>query len=85
MVKTKKVKSAGRFGSRYGKKIRDNISEVESKSRAKYECPSCLSQSLKRISKGVWYCKKCKKKVAGGAYSPETAATKLIKQSITKK
>lgn len=85
MAKTMKVRSAGRFGSRCGKKIRDNIAEVESKSRAKYECPYCLSQTLKRVSKGVWYCKKCNKKIAGGAYTPETVATKIIKQSVAER
>ncbi len=86
---TKKVKSAGRFGPRYGKKIRLGIARVEALSRAKYRCPNCMSPNkLKRTAAGIWECKKCGVKVAGGAYSPETGAkktiVKMIKRSLVK-
>ena len=68
MTKTKKVKSAGRFGPRYGKSVRRRITEIESKQRKKQVCPYCQKKALKRLSKGIWLCKKCRKKFASHAY-----------------
>lgn len=81
---TKKVKSAGRYGIRYGKKIRDKTAAVESKSRAVHKCPYCLKKGLKRQSAGIWECRICNKKVAGGAYSPRTSAMKIIENALSK-
>jgi len=67
MTKTKKVSSAGRFGVRYGKKIRENVLLVERRQKKKQECPFC-KKIAKRLAKGIWQCKKCKKKFTGGAY-----------------
>ena len=82
---TKKVKSAGRYGIRYGKKIRDKTASVESKSRAIHKCPSCLKKGLKRQAAGIWTCRNCNLKIAGGAYSPKTSAMKIIENSLSKK
>jgi large subunit ribosomal protein L37Ae len=78
MVKTKKLKSAARFGARYGKKIKTLVATVESRSRAKHVCPACGRKALKRVSAGIWLCRKCGKKIAGGAYSPTTAAAEIL-------
>ncbi len=69
-TKSKKVKSAGRFGARYGKKARANIASIEEKQRKKQKCPFCGKLGAKRLSKGIWQCtrKKCNKKFAAGAY-----------------
>ena len=69
MVKSKKTKSAGRYGARYGKKVRTRIVEIESKQRIKQSCPFC-KKTAKRISKGLWECKNktCKKRFAAGTY-----------------
>ena len=66
--KTKKVKSAGRFGARYGKKVRENLIKVEVLQRAKQKCPYCKKMGVKRLSKGIWSCKKCGKKFASGVF-----------------
>lgn len=66
-----KAGSAGRFGVRYGTKTKGMILEVERKTK-KLSCPYCERESLKRIAAGIWYCKKCKTKFAGGAYFPKT-------------
>jgi len=66
--KLKKVKSAGRFGARYGKTLRDRLSKVESKQRKKQKCPFCKKLGVKRLSKGVWKCNKCGKKFASDTY-----------------
>jgi len=68
MVKTKKVGSAGRFGVKYGKKIREAVIAIERKQRAKQKCPYCTRMTAKRQAKGVWNCKFCGKTFTGGAY-----------------
>jgi large subunit ribosomal protein L37Ae len=67
MVKTKKVKAAGRFGARYGRSVRRKIAEIESVQRKKQTCLFCNGVA-KRLSKGIWQCKKCKKKFASHTY-----------------
>lgn len=69
-TKLRKVKSAGRFGARYGKRARDRLVKVESLQRIKQKCPFCDREGLKRISKGIWKCprKKCDKKFASDVY-----------------
>jgi len=68
MSKLKKVKSAGRFGARYGKKVKDKLVKVESKQRVKQICPFCKKHGVKRLSKGIWKCSKCEKKFASDTY-----------------
>jgi len=68
---TKKAGSAGRFGARYSGRIRHRISEIEKRSRGKYECPMCHKKSVKRVFIGVWKCNKCGHNFAGRAYSPK--------------
>jgi len=67
-TKSKKSKSAGRFGARYGKKIKDNLVKVEIKQRVKQKCPFCEKLGVKRLSKGIWNCSKCDKKFASNTY-----------------
>jgi large subunit ribosomal protein L37Ae len=66
----KKIRgSAGRFGARYSASLRQKLSKIEKKQKTKYTCPKCLKDKLKRVSAGIWHCKKCNIKFAGGAYS----------------
>ncbi|KHO45008.1 MAG: hypothetical protein QJ16_C0023G0018 [archaeon GW2011_AR1] len=67
-TKSKKTKSAGRFGARYGKTVRDKLVQVEKKQRVKQKCPFCEKIGLKRISKGVWNCPRCEKTFASNVY-----------------
>ncbi len=72
MARTKKVGSAGRFGPRYGKKLRKLVISVEKVQRAKKVCPFCKKLgAVKRKSPGIWNCKKCEKTFTGRAYSIE--------------
>ena len=66
-MRTKKVKAAGRFGVRYGTRVRKKITEIESIQRKKQNCIFC-NGIVKRLSKGIWHCKKCNKKFAGHTY-----------------
>jgi large subunit ribosomal protein L37Ae len=67
-TKSKKAKSAGRFGARYGKRIRDKLVLVETKQRVKQKCPFCEREKAKRLSKGIWECSGCNKKFASNTY-----------------
>ena len=66
-MKTKKVKSSGRFGARYGYRVKTKITEIESIQRKKQKCIFCDGVA-KRLSKGIWQCKKCNKRFAGHVY-----------------
>ncbi|MEF8873901.1 MAG: 50S ribosomal protein L37ae [Candidatus Thermoplasmatota archaeon] len=71
MAKKKKVDSTGRFGSRYGVKVKESIKEIEEAKKKEYECPRCSHQKVKRESTGIWNCSRCGLTFAGGAYDPQ--------------
>ena len=72
MPRTKKVGASGRYGARYGKGVKKRVVAIEKKQKTKHKCPECLKEGMKRISPGIWTCKKCGLKVAGKAYEPGT-------------
>jgi large subunit ribosomal protein L37Ae len=62
------MKPSGSFGPRYGKRVKERFfSTLKEKD---YECPNCKGKTVKRVSKGVWSCRKCGLKFAGKAYKP---------------
>ena len=67
----KKTNYAGRFGSRYGLKVRAKVNIVEAEQRKLQLCPFCDNKKAKRVSTGIYECKKCKAKFAGKAYGVE--------------
>ncbi|RLI98853.1 MAG: 50S ribosomal protein L37ae [Candidatus Aenigmatarchaeota archaeon] len=70
MGRKKKVGSAGRFGARYGKKVRKIVAEIEKVQKQTHICPKCNMPYVKRVAAGIWECKKCGTKFAGLAYVP---------------
>lgn len=84
--KGKKTKSAGRFGVRYGRKIRKAVVAIEDRTRASHTCPRCERPSVKRIGTGIWKCAKCGYTFSGGTYVPRTplgiTAPRTIKRII---
>lgn len=82
MSKTKKVGASGKFGTRYGMRLRRRWLEVHKKQTSKYVCPTCRRVSVKRLSAGIWICKKCDTKFTGGAYQPFTDVGKKLGQDI---
>lgn len=68
--RTQQVGSVGRFGPRYGVRIRRRVHEIEQTRRAKHVCPKCQAAAVHRRSSGVWQCRHCGHVFAGGAYRP---------------
>ncbi|WOF16404.1 50S ribosomal protein L37ae [Methanoplanus sp. FWC-SCC4] len=74
--------SAGRFGPRYGRFIRKRVNEIEKVSKAKHVCPRCATEAVSRKGTGIWECRKCGHKYAGGAYVPQTPNLKVALRTI---
>lgn len=68
---TKKVGIAGKYGPRYGVKIRKRLAEVEGGKILKRQCPRCNHVAVKRTDTGIWVCRRCDYKYAAGAYAPK--------------
>ena len=71
---TKKVGITGRYGARYGAVVRKRVKFIEEQMKGKkLKCPRCETRgSIKRISTGIWHCKKCDATFTGGAYNIQT-------------
>jgi large subunit ribosomal protein L37Ae len=68
--KKKNVGIAGKFGPRYGVKVRKQIQAIEKEKVKKHTCPRCKHKSVKRVSSGLWKCNRCDLTFASGAYTP---------------
>ncbi|WP_202319762.1 50S ribosomal protein L37Ae [Archaeoglobus neptunius] len=82
MSRTKKVRAAGRFGTRYGLRVRRTWLEIESVQRQRYVCRKCGKKAVKRSGTGIWECRHCGYKFAGGCYQPVTAGGKIVEKSV---
>ncbi|MBD3354182.1 MAG: 50S ribosomal protein L37ae [Candidatus Lokiarchaeota archaeon] len=71
MGKTKKVGKTGRYGARYGSRVRKKYNDIIT-IKDPQRCPKCFTKGVKRLSVGIWYCKKCGAKFTGGAYLQST-------------
>jgi|GEM_PF-171738 len=69
---TKKVGITGRYGPRYGVKVRKQIKDISRHRARAQRCPECQHDAVKRISSGIWFCNHCKLKFAAAAYSTRT-------------
>lgn len=74
MARMKKSGISARFGPRYGANVRKKWRLVmQNQKNGINKCPKCETKgSTRRISTGVWYCRKCEAKFTGGAYSIQT-------------
>lgn len=69
MAKDKKLKSGNKFGVRYGRRNRDKFAKIENEQRKLHQCPACRDDKVKRVSAGIWSCKKCGVTFASKAYT----------------
>ena len=81
-AKGKVTGSSGRFGCRYGRFVRKRVNDLEKISRALHRCPKCDMESVARKGTGIWECRKCGYKFAGGAYQPTTPTMKIAQRAI---
>jgi len=80
MATTEKIGLIKRFGARYGTKVKNRFGEVEKEQRKKHKCPYCSALKVKRVAIGIWFCKKCKAKFSGKAYSLSKSSFKKEEQ-----
>ncbi|KAI5152343.1 large subunit ribosomal protein L37Ae [Enteropsectra breve] len=69
---TKKVKICGKYGTRYGSTLRKRVKTFEISQHATYDCEMCGKKAVKRVCIGIWSCRRCNNKFAGGAYAPSS-------------
>jgi large subunit ribosomal protein L37Ae len=72
MGRTKKVGPTRGLGVRYGSTVRKRYSKVVTQMKKHHRCPHCGFPRVKRVSVGVWGCRKCGFTFTGGAYTPTT-------------
>jgi len=69
MVKRATYGSVRRLGSRYGRTVRFKLGKIEAEQRKKHKCPYCSYVNVRRVSTGIWHCKKCGAKFTNRAYT----------------
>jgi len=74
MAKKKIKLSTKRFGPRYGPRLKNKNAQLEAAQRSKQTCPYCKKQGVKRLSLGIWHCRKCGRKFTGKAYTIQEQA-----------
>ncbi|MBP2029414.1 large subunit ribosomal protein L37Ae [Methanohalophilus levihalophilus] len=77
-------RSAGRFGTRYGRKDRKIVANIEERMHAPHKCNNCARPSVRRIGTGIWKCKKCGYTFAGGTYLPSTTMGRSVARYVSK-
>ncbi|MBD3361166.1 50S ribosomal protein L37ae [Candidatus Woesearchaeota archaeon] len=68
MAKEKGLGPAKRFGTRYGATTKHRLATIEKEQKKPQLCPYCSKPKAKRISYGIYECKKCNSKFTGKAY-----------------
>jgi len=79
---TKKVAMCRGLGTRYGATLRKRYIKVLTEVRRTHKCPQCGAEAVKRVSVGVWNCRKCDVTFAGGAYTPVTKLGVVAKRQV---
>lgn len=72
-----------KFHVRGGPKLRKAYAKIQKAKKAKYVCPACSKQSVKRESVGLWKCRSCCSEFAGGAYELSTPTGRLSQRLIS--
>lgn len=65
----KRLGSIKRFGARYGRTVKFKLAQAEAEMKTFQACPYCNAMKVKRLSTGIWLCRKCQAKFTGKAYT----------------
>ena len=82
MARRKRVNTVGRLGVRYGRRVRLRIAAAEAGVRKKHICQKCGYEAVKRVSVGIWKCRKCDLIFAGAAYTPTSEVGDAVQRII---
>ncbi len=78
MATLTKYASTKRYGTRYGRSVKERVGKVEQERQVSSLCPICRRTRMKRLAAGIWSCSKCNVKMAGGAYIVQKIATEAV-------
>jgi len=79
MGKKKGLGPVKRFGVRYGRTVKHKRAKLEVEQKKPQVCPYCRRPKAKRLSIGIYHCKKCNAKFTGRAYF----LPPLVKEQVT--
>ncbi|KAK0638665.1 60S ribosomal protein L37a [Cercophora newfieldiana] len=68
--------------TRYGSSLRKQMKRLETPQHARYLCTFCGKKTVKRVSVGIWNCRRCNKTMAGGAYLLSTPTASSVRATI---
>lgn len=68
-----------RFGPRYGRTVKHKLAKVELEQKSRQKCPFCSRPKARRVSVGIWECKKCESTFAARAYTVGTRVSLVEK------
>ncbi|XP_053993488.1 60S ribosomal protein L37a-like [Hylaeus volcanicus] len=82
--RTKKVGVTGKYGTRYGASLRKQVKKIEISQHTRYMCPFCGKVSVRQAVVGIWCCRGCNRKMAGGAWSLSTPAATTARSTVAR-
>jgi len=82
--KKSKVGISGKYGTRYGSKLRKQVQTYEILKRMKYTSPFSGKNSIRRKAAGIWYDKSTGRTIAGGAWEFSTNAAQVARATINR-
>ena len=82
--KKSNVGITGKYGTRYGSKLRKQIKAIEILQRMKYTSPFSGKNSIRRKAAGIWYDKSTGRTIAGGAWEFQTNAAQVARATINR-
>ena len=82
--RTKKVGIVGKWGTKFGATLRKIVKKFEVTKKAKYLSPFSGKECVRRQAVGIWKCKQTGRKIAGGAWTLNTAAAISAKTNVNR-
>ncbi|MFX0046517.1 MAG: 50S ribosomal protein L37ae [Candidatus Hermodarchaeota archaeon] len=81
-MRKRKRPGVSHFGARYGRSVRNKLFKIQVELRKKHPCQNCGASAVRRVSVGIWKCRKCGVTFSGGAYIPSSNLGEVAKRSI---